>query len=318
MAGFPHSFPFDPSYGYTLESLLRVEAPVAPEDFADFWQARYRRALAVAPEPRLQPWPEHREGYAVYDLEYRSTDDFTLGGWLLMPQGRPVRRGLVVGHGYGGRDAPDFDLPVADAVLLFPCFRGLSRSRRPPISDQPYWHVLHDIDQRDRYILGGCVEDLWLAVSVLTGLFPAIAGHIGYMGISFGGGIGALALPWDARIRRAHLSVPTFGHHPLRLELPTVGSGCAIRDYQRRHGNVMDTLRYYDAASAATQVDVPVQVAAALFDPAVAPPGQFAIYNALAGPKSLYVLEAGHFDYPAKARQESELREVLADFFAEL
>lgn len=315
---FAHPYPFDPTYGYTLDTLLRVGAPDQPGDFAAFWGSRYRRALTVAPQPRLTRWSEDREGYAVYDLEYRSTDDFTIGGWLLLPQGRPMRRGVVVGHGYGGRDAPDFDLPVEDAGFLFPCFRGLSRSRRPSISDQPYWHVLHDIDQRDRYILGGCVDDLWLAVSVLIELFPATAGHIAYLGISFGGGIGALALPWDVRIRRAHLNVPTFGHHPLRLELPTVGSGCAVRDYQRKHGNVLDTLRYYDAASAAAHIDIPVQVTAALFDPVVAPPGQFAVYNALAGPKSLYVLEAGHFDYPAKARQDEELKGVLADFFATL
>lgn len=315
MPHFSHSFAFDPTYGYTLERLLQVAAPDAPDDFAPFWESRYRRALTVSPQPRLQYWPDYCTGFEVYDLEYRSTDAFTIGGWLLVPQGRPVRRGVVVGHGYGGRDAPDFDLPVADAALLFPCFRGLARSRRQDISEQPGWHVLHDIHKRERYILGGCVEDVWLGVSALLDLFPATAGHIAYMGISFGGGIGALALPWDKRIRLAHLNVPTFGHQPLRLELPTIGSGCAVRNYQRKHGNVLDTLRYYDAAVAAKLIDIPVQVAAALFDPAVAPPGQFAVYNALAGPKSLFVLEAGHFDYPAKLRQEQELRDILADFF---
>ncbi|MGR8934540.1 MAG: acetylxylan esterase [Gammaproteobacteria bacterium] len=315
MPHFPHNFAFDPTYGYTLERLLQVGAPSAPHDFGAFWTDRYRRALTVSPQPRLQRWRDHCCGYEVFDLEYRSTDDFSIGGWLLVPADGPALRGLVVGHGYGGREGPDFDLPVADAALLFLCFRGLSRSRRPPISENPYWHVLHDIDKRDRYILGGCVEDLWLGVSALIELLPETAGHIGYAGISFGGGIGALALPWDSRIRRAHLNVPTFGNQPLRLELPTVGSGEAVRGYQRKHGHVLDTLRYYDAAVAAKYADVPVQIAAALFDPAVAPPGQFAIYNALAGPKSLYVLEAGHFDYPAKARQENELRDILADFF---
>ena len=54
------------------------------------------------------------------------------------------------------------------------------------------------------------------------------ARRLDYMGISFGGGIGALALPWDERFHRAHLNVPSFGHHPLRLTLPepdTTGSG---------------------------------------------------------------------------------------------
>jgi cephalosporin-C deacetylase len=223
-----------------------------------------------------------------------------------------------VGHGYGGRDAPDFHLPVSEAVFLFPCFRGLSRSRRPEISDNPALHVLHDIDKPERYILGGCVEDLWLGVSALLDLYPQIEGHIGYMGISFGGGIGAMALAWDRRVQRGHLSVPTFGNQPLRLTLPTVGSGEAVRGYAREHRHILVTLRYYDAALAARHITIPMHVAAALFDPAVAPPGQFAIYNALRYPKRLFVLDAGHFDYPGRTEQENQLIEDLRKFFLPL
>jgi len=62
---------------------------------------------------------------------------------------------------------------------------------------------------------------------------------------------------------------------------------------------------------------VPVHVAAALFDPAVPPPGQFAVYNALGGPKELFVLTAGHFDYPAAEEENRRLREELVRFFAD-
>jgi cephalosporin-C deacetylase len=311
----PHGFHFDPTYGYTLDTLLQVGCPDEPEDFTAFWEARYRRVLEIRPKPRLTRQPDHHPEFEIYDLGYRSTDGFVIGGWALAPKHGPVRRGVVVGHGYGGREGPDFHLPVSDTVFLFPCFRGLSRSRCPPISDNPAFHVLHDIDKHDRYILGGCVEDLWLAVSALIELFPDAAGHVGYMGISFGGGVGALALPWDGRIRLAHLNVPTFGHVPLRLSLPTLGSGEAVRGFERRHGHVLETLRYYDAACAARRIGIPVHVAAALFDPIVAPPGQFAIYNALPGTKSLFVLDAGHYEYPRRAAQDRELLGVLRTFF---
>lgn len=317
MPAFPHDYPFDPGYGFTLESLLRIEPPPEPEGFADFWRNRYSQAINLDPAPVLSP-PSRQQGYDCFDLRYQTTDGMTLGGWLLTPAEGEIRRGLVIGHGYGGREAPDFDLPVSDAALLFPCFRGISRSRQPPYSDNPYWHVLHDIDKPDRYVLRGCVEDLWLAVSALLRLFPQLEGHIGYMGISFGGGIGALAIPWDERIRRAHLNVPTFGHQPLRLTLPTVGSGASVSAYHKRHPEVVETLRLYDAACAARHVRIPVHVAAALFDPAVAPPGQFAIYNALAGPRQLFALDAGHFDYPGKKAQDDRLRMELGGFFAKL
>ena len=307
---------FDPSYGYTLNQLLTVPAPTEPEGFAEFWRSRYRSALQVVPAPKLQSADESHPVYVCYDLTFQSIDGFPIGGWFLRPKNRAIKRGIVVGHGYGGRDAPDFHLPIDDAAFLFPCFRGLSRSRRWPISDNPSYHVLHDIDKRDDYILGKCVADLWVAVSALLALAPETIEHVGYLGISFGGGIGALALPWDQRIRRAHFNVPSFGNHPLRMQLPTWGSAGAIQDYYQAHRHVLETLVYYDAAIAARYIGVPVHVAAALADPVVAPPGQFSIYNAIPGEKQLFVLEQGHADYPSKTLQDQALLKALQDFFS--
>jgi len=306
---------FDPAYGYALDQLRSITPPLPPDDFVPFWQARYQLALALDPRQRITYCAWSHPDFECYDLNYRSTDAFEIGGWALIPKHAPVTRGVIVGHGYGGREGPDFHLPIPNAVFLFPCFRGLSRSRRWPISDNPAYHVLHDIDNKDRYILGGCVEDLWVAVSALLAMFPAVAGHVGYLGISFGGGIGALALPWDRRIQRAHLNVPSFGDHPRRLKLPTWGSAAALQNYQREHGHILDTLRYYDAAVAARYIEAPVHVAAALADPVVTPPGQFSIYNALPREKRLFVFDMGHADYPRKAEQENALIEELREFF---
>ena len=317
-ASFTHGFAFDPSYDYSLDELLNVGAPLAPTDFREFWQARYARALQVHPCPRIRHTGMSHAGFEVYSLRYFSTDHVVIRGWVLIPQDQPVTRGMVFGHGYGGCDGPDYRLCPKGAALLFPCFRGLARSQHPPISTNPAFHVLHDIDKPQQYIIGGCVDDLWLAVSSMQMLFPATQGHIGYSGVSFGGGIGALALPWEPRIQRAHLNVPTFGNQPLRLQLPTIGSGAAVQRYQQQHGNVLATLQYYDAASAATFIRQPMHVAAALFDPAVAPPGQFAIYNALSGEKSLFTLDAGHFAYPQQAAQEQALQGELDAFFSRL
>lgn len=316
MPELQHSFNFDPSYGYDLEGLLAVEAPPEPPGFAAFWSARYEQALKVDPAPMLSPSQYARAGLRISALEYRSTNGFPIRGWLLEPAHGPIRRSFVVGHGYGGIEQPDFELPCTDAVYLVPCFRGLCRSRRPPISDNPLWHVLHDIHLRERYILGGCVEDLWTGVSALLQLSGNLEGQIGYMGISFSGGIGALALPWDPRIGRGHLNVPTFGHHPLRLRLPTTGSGAAVQTFARRHVHIAETLAYYDAAVAARYLRQPMHVAAALFDPAVAPPGQFAIYNALPGPKQLFVLSTGHFEHPDSAAEHRKLLSELRGFFS--
>lgn len=308
---------FDPTYGYSLDQLLAVKAPPGPGDFQAYWQRRYHCALTIDPQPIIKITNNKRQDWHVFDLSYASTDNFTINGWLLIPASGVVKRGFVVGHGYGGRVEPDYHLPFKDAALLFPCFRGLSRSARPPISADPNWHVLHNIHELDRYILGGCVEDIWLAVSAMLSLFPQTAGHLGYLGSSFAGGIGALALACESRVSKCHLHVPTFGHHLLRLKLPSHGSASSVQRYYLSHDKrkTLRVLRYYDAASAAAQITMPVHCACATFDPCVAPPGQFAIYNAVPGKKKLFILDAGHHDYADKFLQEQKLIVDLAEFF---
>jgi cephalosporin-C deacetylase len=313
---FDHNYHYDPSYGYNLDRLLAVPAPEAPLDFVEFWQERYRQTIAFSTQYHLLPCGNHA-GFAIYDLSYQSTAGFVIGGWLLVPEHQEIRQGIVIGHGYGGREQPDYHINIPETALLFPCFRGISRSRCSAIPEQADRHVLHGIENRHDYVIGGCVEDLWLAVSVLLDIYPQIAGRIGYMGISFGGGIGALAIPWDQRIQRVHFNVPTFGNQPLRLSLPTMGSAAVLKQYSERHGHVLETLAYYDAAVSAAYAAQPAHFAAALFDPVVAPPGQFAIYNAWAADKSLFVLEAGHFDYPNHLAQEQQLLGELTLFFGE-
>lgn len=311
---FSHSYDFDPRYGYSLEQLLEIKVPAPPADFADYWRQRYQRALQVAPCPQLQFLKRHR-GFEIYQIQYTSTDQTIIRGWLLLPVDQAIVQAIVIGHGYGGRDAPDFHIRIPGTALLFPCARGISLSRCETIPDDPAQHVVHQIDDRMRYVLGGCVEDIWLAVSSLLALYPQLQQRIHYMGISFGGGIGALALAWDPRIQKAHLNVPSFGHQMLRLQLKSIGSAEAMQRYAAKHPEVVDVLRYFDAASAAAFTTQPVHVAPALFDPVVAPPGQFAVYNAYQGSKALFVLDAGHFEYPGFLKQQRQLIKQLYHFF---
>lgn len=167
-ACFVTGYEFDPTYGYSLEQLLAVAPPAKePPDFNLFWQNRYQKALTLKPQLQLTDCQQTVSDWRVFEISYVSTDEFLIRGWLLLPNSDNIERGFIIGHGYGGREAPDFHLPFKNAALLFPCFRGLSRSSRPDISSQPYWHIRHHLESVDNYILGGCVEDIWLAVSAL-------------------------------------------------------------------------------------------------------------------------------------------------------
>ncbi|MGY3680003.1 acetylxylan esterase [Streptomyces sp. TE33382] len=322
MSTYVHDFPFDPAYGRTLDELLRIPAPEAPDDFEAFWRARYAAARAVATEPELGPVEEERDGVRIHGVTYTSVGGVRLGGWLALPVEGPARHGFVIGHGYGGRQepGPDVPLPLPHSAAILPCVRGQGgRGRWEGIPEVSSEHVLHGIESRETYVIGDCVADLWCAASALGELVPELAEgdapRLGCLGESFGGGLGALALPWDDRFGAAQLTVPTFGNHPLRLTLPCTGSGESVRAYHREHPEVTDVLRYFDAATAAARVERPTLVAAALFDPSVPPPGQFAVYNALGGVRELQVLSAGHFVHDGQAAETAELHANRRRFF---
>jgi len=309
----------DSNNAYLLEQLLQVNAPPAPPDFNAFWYSAYLAIQNFRPKIKLRDPQKKIKNWRVIDVYYSSTNDITIGGWLLVPVDKAPTRGFIVGHGYGGRNAPDSHLPFADAAIFFPCCRGLGRSAMPLISADPQWHILHDMDKREQYILKGCVEDIWIAVSCMEALFPCLQGKLGFLGLSFTGGIGALAMACEDRIARAHFNVPTFGHHRLRLRQPTLGSGHAVQSFFRKDPkSTLNTLRYYDAANAAEAITMPVHFALALKDSVVTPPGQFAIYNHTSSDKRLFVLDQGHANYARQDEQERQLLAELDTFFADL
>lgn len=318
-----HEFPFDPTGGYSAETLIAgpvTPLPPEPVDYAEFWTAQYQRAMAAALDWRLRPASVvPPTGWSVQEISFAGmAGAHRVGGWLVRPVGRPVRRGLVWTHGYGGRGEPEFDLPVDDAAVIFPVCTGLpTMSLHPDIGALTDEHVIAGLSSRETYVHLFCVMDVWRAASVLIEAVPEAAARLDYIGGSFGGGIGALALPWESRFTSGHLRVPSFGNHPLRLSLGCSGSGASVQRYVQTHPEARDVLAYFDAAVAATRIQIPVQVAAAVFDPAVPPAGQFAVHHALSGPKPLVVMSAGHFDHADSAAENAKLSAELRHFFAD-
>lgn len=298
MPPFVHDYPYDPSYGYTLESLMEVELPPPPPaDFAGFWEVAYRRARRIKSSPWEEGEPWETSNIRILPIRYSSVGGRRIGGWLTTPRKGPIHRLVVVGHGYGGQKAP-VEAVFPGAACLHFCARGLpERSLLPDLPSTSSLHVTVGIAEKSTYLHGECCGDLWTAASALHVLSGRTDLPLYYWGSSFGGGIGALALPWDSRFSGAFLRVPSFGNHPFRLSVPCRGSGEAVRKYWRKNPSVEDTLIYFDAASAARFLTIPTFYACAVFDPNVPPPGQFSVWRAHAGPKEMEVLSAGHFPY---------------------
>ena len=270
---------------YSLSALLTPSPPPRePDDFAGFWQETFDEFGAGPVDweivQELAPTAAHR----VTEIRFASSAGEPAACYVMLPQDGPAVRGLVVGHGYGGRTGPDPARVPGGTAAVFPVAPGLhpgTASRFPASADE---HVLAGIAHRDTYSHRFSAADIWRAATVLLELAPAAARSLDYSGESFGGGIGALALPWDARFRRAVLDVPSFGDHDVRLSRRCTGSGEAVRRHLRLHPEARPVLDYFDAAIAARRLHLPVSVSAAVVDPAVDPRGQFAVYRALPGP----------------------------------
>ena len=294
-----------------LEALLRVPSPDPPSDFEEFWRATYAEVRQIPLQTEMRRVASADPNYELYEVEFDSLGQVRSGGWISMPADGNFARGVVAGHGYGGRNEPEPAIPGPPAVTIFPCARGFNRSMDPRFPDVGSSHVLHGIGNRETYIHRGCAAEIWSAASVLLEQFPAAALSLHYFGASFGGGIGALAIPWDARFHRVYLDVPSFGNHPARVRIPCAGSGESVRLHFEKQPEVLETLAYFDSATAAQFIRIPAFVSAALSDPAVPPEGQFAVYNALPGPKELFVRSTGH---PNVASEDEALFHQLADW----
>jgi len=303
---------FDHTHGYNLQQLLEVSFPAAPADFEDFWRGTYEAVLQLPLEIERRRIDSPDANFELWEVEFNSLDGVRIGGWISLPADGNFEHGVVVGHGYGGRNEPALSAFGPRAVVISPCARGFDRSARSDLPNESGGHVLHGIESRETYLHRGSVADLWSAASVLLELYPKVEGNLDYQGGSFGGGIGALMIPWDKRFRRAFLDVPSFGNHPLRFQLPCTGSGEAVRQRYLQDPSVLEVLAYFDAATAASFAKLPVFVAAALSDPAVPPPGQFAVYNALKSEKELFVRQQGH---PNTEADDNELAEKLNEWF---
>lgn len=289
---------FDGSYGRTEADLRAVRPVPAPPGFADRWRRWRRETAAVDAAPVVLSTSEE-QGRRVSVVEHAGVDGVRLRAWVVEPLDGPPRAGVVHGHGYGGRDAVDLARVPDDVAAIYPVARGLGVLNAGIGAPEPTpEHVLEGIDDPERYVLGLCARDLWLAADVLVSVVGALPLY--YVGESFGGGIGALALPWDDRFVGATLIVPSFGQYDERLAVPCLGSGETVRQHVQRHPEAREALRWFDSSTAIGFSAVPVRVEAALWDQYVPPQGQFAV-AAGARDLDLAVLPAGHAEYPGSA-----------------
>ncbi|MDQ0614478.1 cephalosporin-C deacetylase [Microbacterium sp. W4I4] len=290
-----------------------------PDDFDAFWRGLAERARAVAPNTAREPADETGAGV----VRFTSVDGVRLGGWLTLPHGE-ITSAVIVAHGYGGRSALDPRWAPSGAAVLYPVARGMAElSLTDGIPSFSKEHVLHGIGSRETYVHGGCAADVWCAVSALQEVLETPLGasrgglRLGFFGPSFGGGIGAMAVPWDERIDAASLYVPSFGAHADRLGVSCVGSGAAVAEWVAEHPDAWSVLDYFDAATSARRLRVPTIVAPAAEDQSVPPVGQRAVAATVPEAyRTVMPMTAGHRSYPQEEQEMAAFAQATRTLFA--
>ncbi len=128
-----HDYPFDPTYGYSQNDLLAVGCPPEPGGFAEFWQNTYTETLSAPLNLSTTLLPNVSPSWQLFQLAFDTFGGIRIGAWLLVPADGDVVGGAVVGHGYGGRDAPELTVPFSRRVIIFPCAPGFNLSAREDI-----------------------------------------------------------------------------------------------------------------------------------------------------------------------------------------
>lgn len=315
-----HSHPFDPRYGYADAELRQCEAPdTTPDDFVAFWRQLHQEALSVALNLSVKEQPSPWTGLRLFLCHYTVWPDYRVGAWLLRCDGDvDPDLAVVVGHGYGGREEAEPWRVFPGRAVLFPVAPGFHISPDPRVPhNNGGRHVLHGIESPQRYILASCAATLWRAADVMEEIFQRSFPRLHYIGWSFGGGMGALMLPWEKRYTSAELGLVTFANHPFRLRHDCGGSGSAVRTHWMKHPEIEETLRYYDAANSLRHLHIPVAFGCSNFDPAVPPPGQWSAANAHPGPKVISEFPVGHFEqgHPDQEQAERDHQQRVLDFF---
>jgi cephalosporin-C deacetylase len=271
--------------------------PDPPADFTVFWQATVAELNAIPMDLEVrdgQWWATSLGGRRI-------------GGTVTVPPGafaglRPV---WIRGHGYGSLEGSTPFTVDGDPewITLTIDTRGYGRSREDSDPGIPGW-VVHQMEDRQAYILRGGVADWIRAVQVARSLDGVDPDKVVLTGGSMGGGLATLAAPWIPGLLGLVVSVPTFGAYDLRRTLVKRGSGHEVNQYWAalppdRQGALRQSLRYFDAVNAAPLIKIPALVGLGVLDDVVPGETVAAIYHALGSEqKELLSYPCSHSVHP--------------------
>ncbi len=285
------SQPADPGPGLPACTVPALSATPAPASALATFD--YDRAADYDPELQLagtQP------GVRIYELSFRSprgTGRAT--GLLFVPEGPGPFAGVLLGHGLPGNAQQ-----VAGEAVVLARHGAVVVALDAPFarrSGSPVRFTEADSAEQVQYM-----TDLQRAVDLLVARPDVDASRLGYVGVSYGGAMGALFVGIERRLKTGILVVADGGlvsHFTGPSGAGTALPGLACEDRRRWLESMIpiEPIKYVGFAS-----PMPLMLQSGRQDDAVPPAIAELLHAAVGEPKSIRWYNAGHSLTAAAAR----------------
>jgi cephalosporin-C deacetylase len=252
----------------------------------------------------------------VSQVSFRSLDGLEISAWYCVPtEGDGPFPAIITFPGYKGEPGLRRDWGRKGVITLTVRVRGKLGSNSQFNPGYPGL-LTYGVESPETYGYRGVISDCVRGVDFLLSRPEVDGDQIYACGSSQGGGLTLIATALRPEIRGGVAGYPFLCCFPEAMRMlrsyPYDELSCYVRAYPDRAQQMLDTLRYYDAVNFVASIDRPMAVGIALEDEVCPPETSYAAYQALAGPKELWLFpDSGHgnaHEYPARETQWLEQR----------
>ena len=288
-----------------LESF--VTEVTCPDDFDQFWDSVLAELGRIPLDAQVElDRLRSTDAVQVYQATYCSLDGLEIFAWYSVPaDGDGPFPAILHLPGYKSEPAVRRDWGHKGVAVLSVAVRGKLPSSAEFNPGYPGL-LTYGVEHRDTYSYKGVISDCVRGVDFLLSRAEVDAERIYACGSSQGGGLTLITAALRSEIKAGVSGYPFLCCFPESMKLlrsyPYDELSCYARAYPDRAGQMLDTLRYFDAVNFAPRIKCPMVVGIALEDEVCPPETSFAAYRLLGGERELWLFpNSGHgnaHDYP--------------------
>ncbi|WP_214073897.1 acetylxylan esterase [Mucilaginibacter sp. dw_454] len=305
-------------YDDTLHQVFGVKPQLikssyrTPPDFDAFWQKAKDDLAKVDPKFKVTFMPKMSNKLCnVYLVQMQSLDNITIRGWLTEPVLDHPNKKLSVVLGLPGYQIglnPIMTVGDPDFAFFTLNVRGQGNSREF-INTRHDEFVVHNIDDKNKYVMRGVIMDCIRAMDFLYTRPEINHAHIFVKGGSMGGYLSITTAALDYRVNLCSAQSPVFADMRAlvkRVKFPIQSINIYLKTQPGLTiDNIMDNFDYFDVKNFAPKVKCNFIMSVGLLDTYVPPTNDFAVYNSMTAKKQIMVFkDLGHDVSPLYTKLE--------------